>query len=257
MIDIHCHILPSLDDGPSHMSDSLEMARHAAKQGIKTIVATPHHLNGNYENDKTAILNKVIELNEQLKKEGIDITVLPGQECRINGELVEEYNNDSILTVNNKGKYVLIELPSSSVPLYTEKLLFDIQLKGLIPVIVHPERNAELMTNPDKLYQLVKKGACTQITASSIVGKFGKKIQKFSHELIRANLTHFIASDAHNINTRAFYLAEAYDEIVATYGKSMKYMFMENAELLIEGQTIFKEVPSRVKRKKLLGIFTR
>ncbi|WP_100333172.1 tyrosine-protein phosphatase [Bacillus alkalisoli] len=255
MIDIHCHILPSLDDGASHMTESVEMAREAVKQGITTIVATPHHLNGSFENDKTTILNKVIELNERLAKEGIDLTILPGQECRIIGELVAEYNKGSILTANDKGKYIFIELPSNSVPLYTEKLLFDLQLNGLIPVIVHPERNAEFISNPDKLYQLVKKGACTQITASSLVGKFGKNIKKFTHNLIEANLTHFIASDAHNIKTRSFFLAEAYEEIEAKYGKSIRYMFMENAELLVEGETIYKEAPERVKKKKLFGIF--
>ena len=255
LIDIHCHILPSLDDGASHLTESLEMARQAEKQGITKIIATPHHLNGNYENDKTTILNKVNELNEHLTKEGINLTILPGQECRIIGELVTEYNNGSILTANNNGKYILVELPSNSVPLYTEKLLFDLQLNGLVPVIVHPERNAELIANPDKLYQLVKKGACTQITASSLVSKFGKNIKKFTHDLIEANLTHFIASDAHNIKTRSFYLAEAYEEIEAKYGNGMKYMFMENAELLVEGETIYKEVPERVKKKKLFGIF--
>ncbi|MFE7060662.1 tyrosine-protein phosphatase [Sutcliffiella sp. NPDC057660] len=254
MIDIHCHILPSVDDGAKHMTESIEMARAAVQQGITTIVATPHHNDGKYMNKKEEILEKVEELNSRLKKEEIDLTILPGQECRISGEIIEHYENGEVLTLNNTSKYIFIELPSSQVPLYTEKLVYDLQMKGLIPIIVHPERNAELIESPDKLYQLVKKGACTQVTAASVAGKFGKKIKKFSLDLIEANLVHFIASDAHNIKNRTFMMKEAYDVIRKEFGQDVMYMLMENAELLIEGQTIMKEIPERIKKKKLFGL---
>ncbi|MGD6831753.1 tyrosine-protein phosphatase [Sutcliffiella halmapala] len=254
MIDIHCHILPSVDDGAKHMTESIEMARAAVQQGITTIVATPHHNDGKYMNKKEEILEKVEELNSRLKKEAIDLTILPGQECRISGEIIEHYENGEVLTLNNTSKYIFIELPSSQVPLYTEKLVYDLQMKGLIPIIVHPERNAELIETPDKLYQLVKKGACTQVTAASVAGKFGKKIKKFSLDLIEANLVHFIASDAHNIKNRTFVMKEAYDVIGKEFGHDVMYMLMENAELLIEGQTIMKEIPERIKKKKLFGL---
>ena len=255
MIDIHCHILPSVDDGARHMTESLEMARAAYSEGITKIVATPHHNNGQYSNTREEILEKVEELNERLEKEGINITVLPGQESRISGELLEQYERDELLTMNDGDKYIFIELPSSQVPLYTEKIIFDIQMKGLTPIIVHPERNAELIENPEKLYQLVKKGACTQVTAASVAGKFGKKIKKFSLELIEANLTHFIASDAHNLKGRNFQMAEAFNVIEKECGADAKYLLLENAELLVEGAMIIKEVPERIKKKKkLFGI---
>ncbi|KMJ59040.1 tyrosine protein phosphatase [Bacillus sp. LL01] len=254
MIDVHCHILPASDDGARHMTESLEMARAAAKEGITKIVATPHHNNGQYMNSKVEILEKVKELNDRLSKEGIDISILPGQECRISGELLEQYENNELLTINDTDRYVFIELPSSQVPLYTEKIIYDVQLKGLTPIIVHPERNAELIENPEKLYQLVKKGACTQITAASVVGKFGKKIKKFSLDLIDANLTHLVASDAHNLKSRNFQLADAYKVIEKECGNDAKYLFMENAELLVEGSMIMKEIPERIKKKKLFGL---
>ncbi|MCM3620132.1 tyrosine protein phosphatase [Sutcliffiella horikoshii] len=254
MIDVHCHILPATDDGARHMTESLEMARAATKEGITKIVATPHHNNGQYMNTKEEILVKVQELNDRLVKEGIDIIILPGQECRISGEFLEQYENNELLTINDTGRYVFIELPSSQVPLYTEKIIYDVQLKGLIPIIVHPERNAELIENPEKLYQLVKKGACTQITAASVAGKFGKKIKKFSLDLINANLTHLVASDAHNLKNRNFQMKDAFNVIEKECGQDAQYMLMENAELLVEGSMIMKEIPERVKRKKLFGL---
>jgi protein-tyrosine phosphatase len=255
MIDIHCHILPDVDDGAKTMEDSIEMAKAAVADGITTIIATPHHQNGRYINDKSRIIERVQTLNEVLTKQNIPLTILPGQEPRIYGELVQDYEKGEVLTLNNGNKYVMVEFPSSQVPRYAEQLLFDIQLQGLHPIIVHPERNAQIMEQPDVLYNLVKKGALTQVTASSLTGHFGKKIQKFSQQLIEVNLTHFIASDAHNTSGRTFRLSEAYDIIEKQYGVDMMYFFTENAEYLVKGQMVDRGEPEKVKRKKFLGIF--
>ncbi|WP_066055678.1 tyrosine-protein phosphatase [Robertmurraya korlensis] len=254
MIDIHCHILPSLDDGAKDISESVAMAREAVKEGIDTIIATPHHKNGQYENKKLTILEEVKLLNKRLQEEKIPLNILPGQETRIFGEFLEEEELVHILPLNQT-QYVFVELPSGHVPRYTERLLFDVQLKGFIPIIVHPERNTEIITNPDIMYNLVKKGALTQVTASSVAGYFGKKIQKFSAQLIEANLTHFLASDAHNVNNRTFKMMDALDMVEAKFGVDMVYFYTENAELLIEGKNVMKEIPERVKAKKFLGIF--
>jgi protein-tyrosine phosphatase len=254
MIDLHCHILPGIDDGAQSDNDSLEMAKLAVQEGITTIIATPHHKNGWYENSKQAILVKVAELNKRLQEEKIDLKILSGQEPAINGELAEDYDKGQIMTLNGT-HYVFVELPSNHVPRYTEKMLYDLQLKGLIPVIVHPERNSEIHERPELLYKLVEKGALAQLTAASICGKFGKKIKSFSEQLVEANLVHFIASDAHNVTSRAFHLGQAYDLIQKQYGVDMVYLFTENAELLVEGMNVYKEQPQPVKRKKFLGIF--
>ena len=254
MIDLHCHILPGVDDGARDLSESVKMAKKAVEQGIHTIVATPHHLNNRYENPKETIIDRVRELNRVLLEEKIDLNVLPGQETRIYGEMVEGYELGEILPIDNT-QYVLVEFSSSHVPRYTEKLFYDLQTKGLIPVIVHPERNQEIIERPDVLYKLVEKGALTQVTAASISGDFGKKIKTFSLQLIEANLTHFIASDAHNTVNRTFKMREAFDIIQAKYGNDMVYLLEENAELVIEGSHIYKEVPERIKKKKFLNIF--
>jgi protein-tyrosine phosphatase len=255
MIDIHSHILPGIDDGANTIYDSIDMAKQAVTEGIHTIIATPHHRNGKYDNVKSDILPLVKEVNDRFKEEQINLEVLPGQECRIYGEILEDYQKGDILPLNQVSQYLFIEFPSSSVPRYAEKLLYDIQVAGLTPIIVHPERNAELIERPEKLYKLVQGGAATQLTASSLTGYFGKNIQKFSQQMIQANLTHFIASDAHNIHNRTFKMEEAMDYIEKKYGIDMVYYFTENAELLIDGKNIYKEIPELIIKKKFLGIF--
>ncbi|MCA0987061.1 tyrosine-protein phosphatase [Guptibacillus algicola] len=255
MIDIHSHILPGIDDGAKTIDDSLAMARQAYDQGITKIVASPHHRNGTFVNEKAIILKEVELLNERLQQEGIGIEILPGQENRIYGELVEDIKGDDLLTVNETGNYILIEFPSSHLPRYANKLLFDLQVNGIIPIIVHPERNREIMENPDKLYKLIQEGALSQLTGSSVTGKMGKKIQKFSMDLIYHNLAHFVASDAHNITNRPFDLGDSFEAVEREFDISTRYMLQENAEDMIRGKMVSKELPEVIKKKKFLGIF--
>ncbi|MGE7759122.1 tyrosine-protein phosphatase [Peribacillus sp. NPDC097895] len=255
MIDIHSHILPGIDDGAKSIEDSLEMARMAVSEGIHKVIATPHHMNGKYENRKQDIISRVAALNEVLKAEAIPLEILPGQETRIYGEILRDYKLEEIVTLNDGGKYLFIELPSAHVPRYTEQLLSDIQFERLTPIIVHPERNQELIENPDLLYKFVNNGTLTQVTAASVSGAFGKNIQKFSMQLIESNLTHFISSDAHNITSRSFKMTEAFDVIEKKFNIDYVELFLDNAELLVEGKTVYKEVPEKIKKKKFLGIF--
>ncbi|QKY70315.1 tyrosine-protein phosphatase [Lentibacillus sp. CBA3610] len=254
MIDIHCHILPGIDDGAGTITDSLAMAQTAAQQGIHTIVATPHHRNGVFNNLKNDIISYTHDLNEQLKEENIPVTILPGQETRINGDMVGDIENGDLAALNDT-KYLFVEFSSSHVPRYAKQMLFDIQVAGYIPVIVHPERNSAISQHPSMLYEFVQKGALTQVTAASLNGNFGKNIQKFSHQLVEANLTHFLASDAHNTTTRGFVMDEAFQELSDQHGNEMTYLFMENAQLLINGQNVNKDEPQQVKKKKFLGLF--
>ncbi|WP_080843892.1 tyrosine-protein phosphatase [Cytobacillus gottheilii] len=253
MIDIHCHILADVDDGAKTMEDSIEMAKAAVKEGLKTIIATPH-LNQSYQNYRVDITTKVRELNDVLAKEQIPLTILPGQEVRIYGELLEDLQEGKILPLNHT-QYLFVELPSNHVPRYTERLLYDIQMEELTPIIVHPERNKQLLEQPDLLYQFVKNGALTQVTASSLNGHFGKNIQKFSTQLLDSNLTHFVASDAHNTINRNFQMADAFAKVQSEYGSDMVYLLTENAQLLLSGHNVYKEIPEKVRRKKLFGIF--
>lgn len=254
MIDIHCHILHGIDDGPRTLGESISLAKSAVNEGIHTIIATPHHKNGRYINTKQDILKKVTELNDILQNEKIPLMILPGQETAIHGEILRGIEVGEILTLDLT-QYLFIEFPASHVPHYSEQIFYELQLKGIIPIIVHPERNAEIIERPDILYQLVKNGALVQITASSIVGRFGKKIKAFSEQLIDANLVHFIASDAHNSDKRSFNMQQAYSTVRKRYGVDMVYLLRDNAEILIQGKNIYKDIPVRVKKRKVIGWF--
>jgi len=255
MIDLHCHILPSIDDGAQSIEDSIAMAKAACKEGIHTIVATPHHQNGVYINPAEGILHQVKQLNDRLKEEDINLTILPGQEIRLYGELLEDYELGKIVTLNRTDKYILIEFPANHVPRYAEKMLYELRIKGITPIIVHPERNTEIIERPQVLYKFVTQGALTQITAGSVTGKFGKKIKKFSLQLIEHHLAHVISSDAHNTTTRSFHLQAAYEVIEKSFGSSTLYCFKENTYSLISGKVIYPEEPEQVRRKKILGLF--
>lgn len=253
LIDIHSHILPGVDDGALTMEEAVSIAKLAVNEGITKIIATPHHQNGTFFNRKKDILERIKALNYMLQRENISLEVLPGQETRIYGSLLDDFENGDILTLNHTN-YLFIELPSGHVPRYTEQLLFEMQLKGLTPIIVHPERNAEVMKDPEKIFKLVKKGALTQLTAGSLTGHFGKRIQKLSIQLIEANCTHFIASDVHNTSTRSFHMRESISKVHKEFGSEIVYYFQENAELLVQGQSIYKHEPSKIRCKKFLGI---
>ncbi|MGP4060967.1 tyrosine-protein phosphatase [Halobacillus sp. H74] len=257
MVDIHSHILPGVDDGAQTMDESIKMAEAAVADGIDKIVATPHHKNGAYDNFKHNVLIQVGELNRTFEERNIPLEVLPGQETRIYGEMIDGIEKNEILTINEDTKYVFVEFPSNAVPRYASQLFFDLQVAGYQPIIVHPERNKQLIEDPDLLYSFVKRGAFTQLTAGSVCGHFGKKIKKFSEQLIEANLAHVIATDAHNDSTRGFCLKDAYSEVRKNFGLDMVYLLSENAEDIIAGDVLTSEPPAHVKKSKILGIFNR
>lgn len=179
MIDIHCHILPGLDDGPNQVEESLIMLEKAVEEGINTIVVTPHHNNA-FKPSIEQIIKGRDKLQEIIYDKNIPISLILGQEIRIYGELLEDYINGKLFSVKKDSRYLLIEFDSSDVPKYSERLFYDMQCKGLIPIIVHPERNKKILKHPEILYKFIQNGALSQITASSITGQFGKKVQKFS-----------------------------------------------------------------------------
>ncbi|WHY76645.1 tyrosine protein phosphatase [Neobacillus sp. WH10] len=254
MIDIHCHILPSFDDGPKQIHDCIVMAKTAVDAGITHLFATPHHRNGFYDNSKSSILEGVLECNKRLQLENIPLTVHPGQELMIHREIFISLKNNELLTLDDKGKYLLLELPSCEVPAYTQEVVYELLLKGITPIIAHPERNWSFLENNNLLFTLVQEGALTQLTSGSIIGHFGKKVKSFSEKIIKHNLAHFVATDAHNIGTRGFCLHDAYEMITKKFGIDRTFYFRENAELLIRGQHPYIEKPIPIKRKRL-GVF--
>lgn len=230
------------------------MARKAVEVGITHIFATPHHLNEKFVNVKSDIIDRAARLNESLHQNNIPLTIHLGQEVRIHQDIFTSLEKEEILTLDDNGTYLLLELPSGRVPTYTLEVIYELQLKGITPIIVHPERNRELFENHKLLFELVQEGALTQLTSGSITGNFGKNIQSFSKKIIEHNLAHFIATDAHNIGSRGFTLQQAYETITKVHGIERIFHFKENVEQLLKNQSPVVEKPVPFK-KKILGIF--
>lgn len=255
MLDLHCHIIPEIDDGPKTMHEALDMARAAVNEGITHILATPHHMNRHWMNEKGKVVRLVSELQEELKSRDVPLTIFPGQEVRLYGEILEDIQQDKILFTDEGEHYVLLEFPTRNIPTYTEQLFYELEMKGYTPVIVHPERNREILEHPNRLKNLIDKGALSQLTAASYIGKFGKPIQKLSKQLIEANLVHFIASDAHNTTNRTFHMKEAYERLEKDYGKEKRNQFHQVTRDLLNGDVIVPNTPRSITKKKFFGLF--
>lgn len=239
MIDLHCHILTAVDDGSQTIESSIKMAKEAYDEGIKKILLTPHHMDGEYINHKKDIIQKTINFQRILNDNGIGIQVRAGQEVHINGNLLDAIENDDILYADGRGKkYMMLELPHNEVPSYTFDMIFEIVLKGIVPIIVHPERNFGIRNNPDLLYDLVRHGCLTQITATSYLGGFGKEIQRFTNRIIDADLGFMFSSDAHNLSGRRFRMREAYDKLAKNKGLSVSQKYIDNAQKVWDGVSI-------------------
>ncbi|MEW6107715.1 MAG: CpsB/CapC family capsule biosynthesis tyrosine phosphatase [Nitrospirota bacterium] len=236
MIDIHCHILPRIDDGPSDMETSIEMLKMASEDGITHTVATPHFTYGERPTARD-IYDRVIELKEGIMSKGIPVKVLAGADIRLTYELLYAIEKSDIPTINGS-RYFLLELPDL-IPPNLDNLLFTAELNGLVPVITHPERNYSFLSSPGKAKSLREAGALLQLTAMSITGDFGPQIQRFSHMLLKKGLVDFIATDAHNTSRRIPVLSKAYREVAGLCDKDeADRIFFENPLSVIENKGI-------------------
>ncbi|MBX5317583.1 tyrosine-protein phosphatase [Staphylococcus caprae] len=255
MIDIHNHILIDVDDGPKNREDAIQLLKQAKSEGVNEIIATPHHLSPVFNNERKKVLNKIEELRSMEEVQQLGIKIYPGQEIRITDQILPEIEKGNILSLNHS-KYLLIELPSNGVPHYTERLFYELLSEGYVPIIAHPERNKGIVQDLDKLYQLVKAGALSQLTSSSLSGGNGKKLQKVSIQMIENHLTHFIASDAHHETVRPFKMKSIFEN------KKLKDLgidledFMKNSESVVKNLDVSKKQPTQnYKNKKFFGLF--
>jgi protein-tyrosine phosphatase len=196
VIDLHCHILPGLDDGPVNFDFSVAMARSAAEAGIHVMVATPH-IRSDYEVDPGAVEGLVRRLNQAVEAEGIQLLVLPGGEVSL--QKAAELGDDVLRQVCLGGSdYLLLESPYRSSDVDIEGIVRDVQSRGFKPLLAHPERCPIFQHDPDRLKRLVNSGVLCSITAASMAGGFGSTVRRFTLELLHDGLVHDVASDAHD-----------------------------------------------------------
>jgi protein-tyrosine phosphatase len=196
VIDLHCHLLPGLDDGPSDIRGSLAMARAALAAGTETMVATPH-VSATYGNEPEQIDAAIEALSAALRDRSIPLRVVAGAEVAFSrlGELDEQTLKRLCL---GPGPYLLVESPYSESVRGLEPALFELQLAGLRPVLAHPERCPAFQKDPGRLARLVERGVLCSVTSASRAGRFGRTVRRFVLRLLRDELVHDVASDAHD-----------------------------------------------------------
>lgn len=259
ILDLHCHILPGVDDGSKDLLTSLNLAKAAVDQGISHLLLTPHHLDGKYLNHKVDVIQKVANFQTKLNKSNIPLKVFPSQEVHLNGELIKYIEDDDLLFMDETNRYLLLELPHDDIPKYTANIIFELQSKGIIPVIAHPERNLAFQKDPEKLYKLVQMGCLTQLTSGSYLGIFGRNVQQFTEKIIKSNLGFTFASDAHNFSGRQFLMEAALERLTREEGTRTAMNFKTNAKNIINGddvdESVIKHISSLTKSKKKFWLF--
>ncbi len=235
MVDIHCHILPGLDDGPKTLAESVEMANMAIADGITHVVATPHS-SDKYVFEPDLVRARRQELQQML---GDKIHLATGCDFHMSYENLKVLREQpSRFTINQK-TYLLVEFADFAIPPPIDNTLQEIAVMGITPIITHPERNPLLRTNPKRLAEWVKKGCFVQVTAGSLLGRFGQMAQTAAEKWLDEDGVHFVASDAHNLTSRPLQLKEAYQLVARRKSKEVAdALFQENPLAVLEGRPL-------------------
>ena len=232
MIDLHCHILWDIDDGPADIDGSLAMARVAAADGTKQLVATPHV--GRNMHPPESIADKVAQLNSEIQREGLELEVLTGADNlhNLGAETLARY------TINAT-RYVLIEFPHTHLPADASDCIFEALHHDLVPIITHPERNPSIVQNPRLIFDLVERGALVQLTAESLTGGFGRASKACSRYLLKQKMVHFLASDGHSADWRPPTLSAGLKAAEKIIGKeAARKLVFDNPGKIVQGHDL-------------------
>ncbi|EHQ91872.1 tyrosine-protein phosphatase [Desulfosporosinus youngiae] len=259
MIDIHSHILPDLDDGSKNIEDTLEIIGQLRGAGFKTLIATPHVLEGREYLSPEEILAAVDQVRKRVTEASIPIEILPGAENYIFPDMGKWAGGGKLLTLGNTGKYLLLELPMLEIPQYTEKVFFDLQVEGLIPVLAHPERNKGLIDQPELLLEWAKKGIFFQLNLRSLRGRYGPQAQELAEIMLSGNLVHFIGSDAHRPSQKESVYLETLKNLKEVAGEEkFQEVTLKNPQAILIGEELVAEkeytLHRRVRNKRKNGL---
>lgn len=217
MIDIHHHLLFGLDDGAENLETSEAMARMAVGDGITHIVCTPH-ANAHFRFDPAVNRERLEQLQAHLDGR---LTLGLGCDFHLSFENIEDAKkNPTKYTINGK-RYLLVEFADLSIPPQMMQVFYEFQLAGMQPIITHPERNLTIQKSPQRLDEWLKAGCLAQVTASSLTGRFGRSAMSFAQRLLDENKIHFLATDAHNLESRPPRMREAYEFVARRCGSEM------------------------------------
>jgi len=237
-VDIHCHCLPAVDDGPATMSEALALCRALVDDGITTVAATPHQLGRFFNNSNEAahIREKVAVLNKELKSNGIPLTAMPGADIRVDERIYQLLEADKILTLADGGRYILLELPHE-VFIDIEPLLVELSCLGIETVISHPERHPVLSKQPEVLLNWLNQSAHLQVSAGSLLGHLGLTVQKTAWHFLSSGWASIVATDSHNLKDRRPCMRAAFKRISIELGEDIaRLVCIENPIRVLEGR---------------------
>lgn len=259
IIDLHCHILPGLDDGIQEIEESLQACRIAVRDGITGIVATPHYKEGFFESTPDTIRASISHLKQKLKDEDLNLQIYPGAEVHLSDNIPEKVMNGSVLSINDTKRYILLELPYQQYPVDFERFVFSLKLSGMTPVLAHPERVAFFKDDIGRIEEAVRLGALTQITSSSVTGVFGEEAKNICIDLATKGLVHIIASDSHDASHRPPCLMDACTVIAEIVGEEEALRMISDTPLaIVSGREIIERKAQPIdKEKRREGFFFR
>jgi protein-tyrosine phosphatase len=207
MIDLHCHILPSIDDGASDISISLEMAKAFVADGVSVVACTPHILPGLYATSGAQIRQAIQQLRQTLESEGIPLQLVTGADNHIVPDFVEQLRSGNLLSLADT-RYVLVEPPHRVAPPRLEDLFFNICAAGYVPILTHPERLSWIEAHYPVIQRLIRAGVWMQVTAGSLAGAFGRNARYWGERMLDEGCVHILATDAHDMRGRPPKLSE-------------------------------------------------
>lgn len=235
MFDLHYHLLYGVDDGPKSIEDSLAMAEASIAEGTTHIVCTPH-LNHTYQFRPEANQQALDRIRERLDGR---LTLATGCEFHLTDDHMALLCQDPGRYTLNQGRYLLVELSEFSLPPHIEDWFDDIHALGLTPIVAHPERNPLLLRQLDRISDWVLSGVLLQLTGASLAGRFGKRAEEFSKELLDRGLVHLVASDAHAVKMRGPSMRRAYEFLAARYGaQTAERLCSGNPKAIFFGETL-------------------
>lgn len=215
MIDIHHHLLFGTDDGPKDIDSSVRQAQVAAADGITHIVCTPH-ANDTWDFNPERNQERVEAIRGRI---GSLVTLGLGCDFHLSYDNIEDALHHPTKFTINQGKYLLVEFAEFMIPQSIGDTFYEFSVKGIRPIVTHPERNPILQKEHQRMAEWLRTGCLVQITASSLNGRFGKRAQVLAWELLEKNWVHFIATDAHNVEGRPPAMRAAYELIARKYGE--------------------------------------
>ncbi|MGL5820927.1 MAG: tyrosine-protein phosphatase [Sarcina sp.] len=254
MIDLHTHIIPEIDDGSKSEEMTLEMLKLAEKSGTKQIVLTPHYFKGKYMVPMEEVKLKLEYMKNLINQNNIDIELFCGQEVYFTLSILEDFKNGLIGTINDS-KYMLIEFNLSRFDFEINDILdilYELKIKGIIPIIAHPERYRDFQKAPEKINDFIEMGCLFQLNAGSITGILGSDSKKLAKILLKNGIYSFIGSDAHNTGKRNTDIL-SYKQEIESIEKNFFNKTIENSQQLLVGEEIYF-TGNKIK-KKIFGIF--